>query len=189
MADVVQIKLIEMFANQLQEPILEIGSKRYGMFPFFDYRLFFQGKKYVGIDMEPGDGVDVVCDFTKDVDGLGKFKSVICMSVLEHVEDLVSFVSNLEKVLEPGGTLVLSVPFIEQIHGYPSDYWRFTPKAITYLFKSIDFHKNYVHTNPTFEVFEINDVYENPQGFEKLLAEKFGISRICFDMIGVKRGN
>jgi hypothetical protein len=46
---------------------------------------------------------------------------------------------NIQRLLEPGGVLYVSVPFAWEIHSYPSDYWRFTPEAVRLLFPGIDF--------------------------------------------------
>jgi len=37
----------------------------------------------------------------------------------------------------------VSVPFAWKFHGYPSDYWRFTPQAIRLLFPDLVFDEKY----------------------------------------------
>jgi hypothetical protein len=39
-------------------------------------------------------------------------------------------VSSLSTSLNPSGVLVLTVPFVEENHGYPWDYHRFTWQAV-----------------------------------------------------------
>lgn len=131
----------------MQGPILEIGSKRYGGPPtFFDYRtLFSPGVQYIGVDREPGEGVDAVIDMTADITAIRKrlngvsFNSLICLSVMEHVKDIFSFARNLEMFMNHGAMMVISVPFVWEVHAFPADFWRFTPGALEFLFPTVDF--------------------------------------------------
>ncbi len=92
----------------------------------------------VGVDMLEGDGVDVVADLEEALpDGIGQFAHIECMSVLEHSRRPWLLAANLESLLEPGGTMFVSVPFCWRVHAYPSDYWRMTPEAIRSLFPAI----------------------------------------------------
>jgi SAM-dependent methyltransferase len=54
------------------------------------------------------------------------FDSVLCNQVLEHVFDAEGFVEEIRRVLTPGGTLVLTVPFIWPEHEAPWDCQRYT---------------------------------------------------------------
>jgi hypothetical protein len=147
MGDIQQIELIRSLSSRMQGPVLEIGSKRYGEPPIsYDYRtLLPAGVPYTGIDAEPGLGVDRVVDMTADLPALreqlgdGQFNTIICLSVMEHVQDLISFTKNVDTLLGSGGMLILSVPFSWEIHAYPGDYWRFTPEAVRYLFANVEF--------------------------------------------------
>jgi len=147
MGDIQQIELIRALAPRIQGPILEIGSKRYADPPIsFDYRTLFPGESnYVGVDAEAGSGVDVVLDMTSSREVLDeklggrRYGAIICLSVLEHVKDIVAFSRNVEGLLKKGGILILSVPFSWEIHAYPRDFWRFTPAAVRYLFANIEF--------------------------------------------------
>lgn len=58
------------------------------------------------------------------------FDGVVCLNVLEHVFDSCNVVSETYRVLKPGGSLVLSTPFIFNVHGSPNDYFRFTDSAL-----------------------------------------------------------
>ena len=46
---------------------------------------------------------------------------------------------NSTRLLAPGGTLYVSVPYAWKFHGYPSDYWRFTPEGVKKLFPGLAF--------------------------------------------------
>lgn len=51
---------------------------------------------------------------------------VICSELLEHVKDPVSVLTEIFRVLRHGGILLMCTPFLNRIHGDPSDYGRYT---------------------------------------------------------------
>ncbi len=94
----------------------------------------------IGVDMLAGEGVDDVVDLEEELPGwmVGAFAHVECMSVLEHSRRPWLLAANIERALQPGGTLYVSVPFCWRFHGYPSDYYRFTPQALPVLFAEVE---------------------------------------------------
>ncbi len=97
---------------------------------------------YVGIDFAPGNGVDVVCDASEIVDrfGEGCADVVISTEMLEHAEDWRTAISNMKRALVPdGGFLLLTArgPGF-QLHGYPSDWWRFTLDDMRRIFADFE---------------------------------------------------
>jgi SAM-dependent methyltransferase len=67
------------------------------------------------------------------------FDHLYLTEVLEHIYDLVPFLSECRRVLRPGGSLFLSVPFQARYHYIPHDYWRFTPAALERLLSDVGF--------------------------------------------------
>lgn len=61
---------------------------------------------------------------------------VILDEVLEHVEDPVSAISECYRILKNDAYLMMSTPFLIAVHNCPSDYWRFTPKALELMLKN-----------------------------------------------------
>lgn len=55
------------------------------------------------------------------------FDQVITFNTLEHVYDDRGALAELARVLKPGGTLTIIVPFMYPVHGHPDDYNRHTP--------------------------------------------------------------
>ena len=93
----------------------------------------------LGVDMQAGDGVDHVLDLEEPLpEDIGQFMHVECMSVLEHSRRPWKMAANIERLLQPGGTLLVTVPFVWRVHGYPSDYWRFTKDGVRALFTRIN---------------------------------------------------
>lgn len=91
-----------------------------------------------GVDVEEGEGVDLVWDITKPLpESVGTFDHLHCCSLLEHVKEPWLAAENLTKVLVRGGTILFAVPFIWRVHGYPDDYYRFTISAVRALFPTV----------------------------------------------------
>lgn len=56
-------------------------------------------------------------------------EAILCLAVLEHVKNPIKAMEELYRVLQPGGKLLIYVPFLYYYHaheGYYGDYWRFT---------------------------------------------------------------
>jgi hypothetical protein len=124
-------------------PFLEIGAKDYGS--TVNLRTMFPGETYVGIDMAEGKGVDLVLDLTRPFEEIDaaltgrRFGTVFCLSVMEHCAQPFLMADNITRLLAPGGTLYVSVPYAWKFHGYPSDYWRFTHEGVKKLFPGLAF--------------------------------------------------
>lgn len=92
--------------------------------------------KAIGIDLFEGDGVDAVHDITTAPYSV--FDHVDCVSMLEHCQKPWLAAENMVKSLKPGGTILVSVPFMWRMHAYPDDYFRFTPQGVASLFDGIE---------------------------------------------------
>lgn len=68
-----------------------------------------------------------------------KFKNALCVEVLEHVADTDTCLSEIFRCLEPGGKIILTVPWSARRHHLPHDYFRFTPEALDLLFTNKGF--------------------------------------------------
>lgn len=67
-----------------------------------------------------------------------KFDLGICMDLLEHVSNPFLVAQNIIDSLNPGAFLFVTAPFVWEIHGYPGDYWRYTPQGLMELFKDME---------------------------------------------------
>ncbi len=162
MGDLNQYDFINRHRDLFSGPFLEIGARRYVDLP--DLRTLFPGEEWLGTDLSPGDGVDIVVDLTLpfgEVDaalGHRRFKTVFCLSVLEHCAQPFAMARNVTRLLDRTGLIHLSVPFAWKYHGFPSDYWRFTPEGVAKLFPDIAFDERFDHgaTSAPGETFSLD---------------------------------
>jgi SAM-dependent methyltransferase len=128
----------------IHEPIYEFGSYR-GREKYQVYgnmRLLFKGQEFVGCDIREGYGVDKILNL-HDIDLPDETAgTVLCLDTLEHVEFCHKAVSEMCRVLKPGGICVIVTVMHWQIHNHPNDYWRFTPAGLESLLKP--FEEKYV---------------------------------------------
>jgi SAM-dependent methyltransferase len=120
------------------DPVLEIGSRQVQAPGVGDLRPLFGGKTYVGCDMEPGPGVDRVerIEALSFPDGWASL--VLCLNVFEHAWDFRKGMEEIHRVTAPHGLALVVTAFEFHVHGYPEDYWRFTPRALERLFERFD---------------------------------------------------
>lgn len=93
--------------------------------------------QYVGIDLEYGPGVDIVCDAEDILERFGRnsFDIVVSTELLEHVRNYRMVVSNLKNICKPGGIIIITTrscgfPY----HGFPYDFWRYEIKDMKHIF-------------------------------------------------------
>lgn len=96
--------------------------------------------RYVGCDLEAGEGVDVVADATRltDVFPPESFDVLVSTEMLEHVPDWPAAWAQMLTVLRPGGLFILSTrsPGFP-LHDYPGDFWRFNARDIGVILEGV----------------------------------------------------
>ena len=92
--------------------------------------------EYVGVDILPGEGVDVVADVHAMAAALGeeRFDFACSYDVFEHLAFPWKVVLELNRVLVPGGHALIIAPQSCGMHDLPWDYFRFSDAAYRSLF-------------------------------------------------------
>lgn len=121
--------------------LLEVGSRNING---SGRRLAFNGmapESYLGIDMLPGPGVDVVMKAEELPLRYppGTFETLLCLETLEHVEFWRAAVLACKLMLAPDGILIMTTrsPGFP-LHAYPSDFWRFTVEDFRAIFADFE---------------------------------------------------
>ena len=113
------------------------------------YRSLFSGRHYVGVDAAVGKGLHYgKLDALSNLEALPfadqTFDAALCMNVLEHVKRPEACLTEIHRVLKPGGVIYLMVPLFAREHQLPHDYYRYTSYGITYLLERAGFGVEYV---------------------------------------------
>ena len=123
---------------ELPDPIVEFGALQVEPGQPNDLRPLFDGRTYVGTDMREGPGVDRVEDLRALSFGDGEVGTALCTDTLEHCADPLTATREMHRALAPGGVCVITSVMLFGIHGYPNDYWRFTPEGFRVLLEPFD---------------------------------------------------
>jgi len=108
------------------------GVNRYGS-------LFPRITKYMTLDVKPECKPDIVGSVDNIPLGDNSVDSIICTQVIGDVVNPDKVIKEFYRVVRPGGTVLLSESFMNEIHGEPFDYWRFTNYGMKHLFKTNGF--------------------------------------------------
>ena len=132
-------QFIYIHLNEMKGDLLEIGRKIYGHLALPDIV-----NSYTCLDIENYPDIDLIADIQHMPQvSSNSFDSIICTQVLEHIPNPFTAVNELYRILRIDGKLFLTVPFLNNIHMEPHDYWRFTEYSLMVLlssFKQIDIH-------------------------------------------------
>jgi SAM-dependent methyltransferase len=93
------------------------------------------GLELVNTDVYFGRNTHVVCDGHDLPFADGSFDGAIIQAVLEHVADPARCVDEIRRALKPEAVVYAETPFMQQVHGGPYDFTRFTPLGHRRLFR------------------------------------------------------
>ncbi|MES9924538.1 MAG: class I SAM-dependent methyltransferase [Candidatus Thiodiazotropha endolucinida] len=120
--------------NAMPQPaVLEIGSRDVTGVVWRD--VFHPSASYTGLDIHPGDNVDIV----GDVHTLSSllpgehYDAVFSVSVFEHLAMPWKAVLEINRVMKPDGLLYISTHPAVPPHELPWDFWRFSGETFKTL--------------------------------------------------------
>jgi 2-polyprenyl-3-methyl-5-hydroxy-6-metoxy-1,4-benzoquinol methylase len=117
--------------------LLDIGC---GNMPFREY-LSALVAEYHSLDIaQKLPEVDFVSDI-QDMRSLAQasYDTVLCSEVLEHIPQPNKAISEVYRILRPGGKFILSVPYLGRLHEEPFDYFRYTKYGLQFLLENHGF--------------------------------------------------
>lgn len=118
-------KAMSRFSSKLKGRLLDVGC---GSKP---YQELFAVDDYIGLDIDSEASRNrKIADYFYDGKTFpfneDEYDSVLCNQVLEHIFNPDEFLSEIKRVLKPGGRLLLTVPFVWDEHEQPHDYARYS---------------------------------------------------------------
>lgn len=131
---------IERHARLLGNDVLEVGSRQHVPNAWWVVNRDLAVGDWLGMDMQPGDGVDVVADVNSmPSEWKGRFTGLVCSEVLEHVARPWKALPRLYRVIRPGGYAIFTTLQCFPVHGFPDDFYRFTESGLRLLLEDAGF--------------------------------------------------
>ena len=140
-------RYIQSVPAEALSPVLELGSStahfRRNLKPHIHQNIHgpleARGVEVISSDQKGGDGVhisgDVFDPAVQEKLAAVQPRLVLCCNMFEHVTDRQALAQVCDRVLAPGGRLVVSVPHSYPLHQDPIDtYYRPAPEQIAELF-------------------------------------------------------
>lgn len=110
--------------------VLDIGGKRTGRRGSFIPPLSrVDAWEYLNID--PSTEPDYLCSAENITAINHTYNFVLLAETLEHLENPEKVLVEITRILKSGGYLIMTIPFLYQIHGDPSDFQRWTADKIS----------------------------------------------------------
>lgn len=124
-------------------------------------------KNYVNLDKFNFKGTDVVWDIDKTPFPFkdSSFSEILIKHVIEHVEDVVAFMSEIHRISKPGAKIVIEVPYFSGVDaiGDPTHKHFFAAKTFDFFEKGKMGNENYFEKSQgmDFKINKIKIVFSN----------------------------
>ena len=125
-----------MHAKEARGTVVEIGARAVSPGATLKAERFGQDCTFIGVDIHPAPGVDVVADahFLSSVIPPATVDAVFSLAVLEHLAAPWLVAAEINRVLKIGGLTYHVVPHSWPIHEMPNDFWRMSHEGLKVLF-------------------------------------------------------
>ena len=107
--------------------VLDLGGDKNS-----EYLRFFRGTfDTTTLNFSPEARPDIMHDLEKPLPiENASYDHVLLINVLEHIFDYRALLQEARRVVKPGGSIVIVVPYLFPVHPSPEDYHRFTASAL-----------------------------------------------------------
>jgi SAM-dependent methyltransferase len=129
--------------------VLEIGSYNFNG-SLRQHIEQFNPLSYIGLDIQKGPGVDVICkaEDTYNIYGPESFDLIVSTEMLEHVFYWQRVINNIKKMCKYGGKIIITTrSYGFPTHGWPHDHWRFEEYDMRYIFSDFSEHGSVIIEN------------------------------------------
>jgi len=162
---------INLYSAELNGRLLDFGC---GAKPYRS--LFTEVNDYVGVDFageghdHTNENIDVYYDGKTLPFPDASFDAVFSSEVVEHIFNLSTILPELNRVLKPGGKMLITCPFAWEEHEVPADYARYTRFALHDLLSQNGFTITRIDKNGHFisTLHQLFIVYINDQWLHKV---------------------
>ena len=149
--------------------VLDIGQSTRQYFSRFERQRI--ETMNVNPDAGPADIIDDICAPGRLQNG--RYDGVVCLSVLEHVYDPFAAMANIHALLQPGGYLLLHLPFLFRYHAPPdltfSDSYRFSRDGMAWMLRDFSEVRLYSIRGPWSSIFNLHRFWK------KSIEKRFGM--------------
>ncbi|MCK0095352.1 class I SAM-dependent methyltransferase [Yoonia sp. F2084L] len=132
--------------------VLDAGAGEQPYADLFDHAVY-ESADFTKVESKTYAPQTYVCDLAQIPVDDGRFDHVVLNQVLEHVPDPIVILTELRRVLKPGGRIICTCPLYYEEHEQPYDFFRYTQFAHQMMFaksgfevKSIDWLEGYFGT-------------------------------------------
>jgi len=129
--------ILEDLGEKEKGVLLDIGGRNAP----YRKQLSRLASRYICLDIEPGEmqRVQIIGDALRLPIRNSSIKVAVLFEVLEHLREPHQATHEIARILAPNGLLLVTAPQYWHIHGWPSDYFRFTNHGLMYLCQQVGF--------------------------------------------------
>jgi len=117
--------------------VLDAGAGEHTYASMFDHT-DYESADFEQVD-KPYRKATYTCDLVDIPVDSDRYDAVLCSQVLEHIPEPLRVLTELRRVLKPGGQLWLTAPLFYEEHEKPYDFFRYTQFGLRHLLEAAGF--------------------------------------------------
>lgn len=130
-------EMLSRYDSNISGTVLDVGGKNK------DKRGTYRpsenhARDWFYLNTDPTTSPDIIADAALIPFRDSSVDTVLCCELLEHLREPLACISEIHRVLRPGGCCLASAPFLYPIHNDPKDYGRFSREGLRVIFGGFD---------------------------------------------------